>query len=120
MHKVTFLRVIFCVLSAASFLFFYLEKQNEKTKLLLEIPHLSASLKEIEEENMRLQYLVDRFENPANLMELMVQTSFSHLQFPVLDSIVVLPEGKHFAIPNQIESKPYPAHSRPIAFGARH
>ena len=100
-------------------MFFYLDKQNEKTKLLLEIPHLSATLKEVEEENMRLQYLVDRFESPANLMELMAKNHFSHLQFPLLDSIVVLPEGKHFTTPSQSQPQAYPAHSRPIALGAR-
>jgi len=70
-----------------------LEKQNSVTAARLEIPALRSELRAINEENTRLQYTVDAFENPETLLELLRQQEYSHLKHPFISQVVCLKEG---------------------------
>lgn len=83
-----FIRIFFCILSLAGFLYSYINKQNSITELRLQIPALEKELQTIVQENIRLQYEVDSFENPQHLMELARKPEFSHLKHPLLKDII--------------------------------
>lgn len=89
------LRLMICVLGIAYFQYRYLEKQNQVTKLRLEIPKISAAVKKFKEENSRLQFEIDQFENPAHLMEIARSAEFSHLKHPFLSDILTVKETEY-------------------------
>lgn len=91
MKKGILLRVLICVALLCFFLYAYIEKQNAITELRLEIPHALQELQVIEQENVRLQYEIDMFENPVHLMELARRPEFSHLKHPKQDDVVTIP-----------------------------
>lgn len=93
-----FIRVLFCILSLGSFLYAYINKQNSITELRLQIPVVAKELQLIKEENTRLEFEIDRFENPLHLMELSRQPQFSHLKHPLLNEIITL-EGSQGDVP---------------------
>lgn len=84
------LRIMICILAAGLTLFKFIDKQNELTELRLIIPQLAKEVKGIQEENIRLQYEIDRFESPIHLLELSRKPEFSHMKFPYLKDIVIL------------------------------
>ncbi len=77
-------------------LYSYLETQNELTQLKIRIPDVEKEIKIVREENRRLAYEIDQFENPAHLIELAHHPEFSHLKHPLLREILTVPEA--FAI----------------------
>jgi hypothetical protein len=87
------LKVFICLFTIGGYLYAYLEEQNEVTKLRMEIPRLGQDLKEISEENMRLRFEIESFENPKHLMELVLQNEYSHLKHPIVSDIVMVPQG---------------------------
>lgn len=87
-------RVLVCILAAGVTILAYIEKQNELTELRVAIPSIEKEVKELQEENIRLKYAVDRFESPIHLMELMNKPEYSHLKFPYLDQEVFLPKNE--------------------------
>jgi len=93
------LRILLCVLAVAYFQYLYLQKQNQITKLRLEIPKITGELKQIKEENTRLQFEIDQFENPTHLMELARNEEFAHLKHPFLSDILTIHS-------QEIEQKP--------------
>ena len=90
----TLLRLFFCIFVASSFLYSYVNKQNALTSLRLEIPPLAKEVKKLQEDNSRLEFEIDRFENPLNLMELARQPEYSHLKHPYTKDIIILPQGE--------------------------
>lgn len=98
------LRIFACIVIAGIALYAYIDKQNELTELRIAIPFLSKELKAIQEENTRLQYEIDRFESPIRLMELMRKPEFSHLKYPYLPEIIILPEPPPLFRANNAES----------------
>lgn len=84
------LQILLCILIATATIYVYIDKQNELTALRMEIPQLERQLHAIEEENIRLSYEINQFENPVHLMELSRKPEFSHLKFPSLDTVWVL------------------------------
>jgi hypothetical protein len=72
-------------------LYTYIDKHNELVELRLLIPQVSKDLKAIQEENMRLKYEIDRFESPIHLMELARKPEFSHLKYPQVSEVILLP-----------------------------
>jgi hypothetical protein len=66
------------------------DKKIEFMGLRLHIPLVIKELRSIQEENNRLQYEIERFENPSHLMELARKPEFGHLQHPLLQDIWVL------------------------------
>lgn len=90
--KVSVGRIFICLLVAGWTLYCYIDKNNDLVELRMTIPVVEGELKAMQEENMRLQYEIDRFESPLHLMELARQPEFSHLKYPSTDDIIILPE----------------------------
>ncbi|MCC5832640.1 MAG: septum formation initiator family protein [Chlamydiales bacterium] len=91
-----FIRVCLCILTMGLFLYAFISKQNDITELRLQIPIASRELQAIQQENVRLKFEIDRFENPAYLMELARRPQFSHLKHPLMNEIITIyvPEGR--------------------------
>lgn len=87
------LRLGLCLSVAGVFLYSYLEKQNELTELKILLPKIEKEVNLIREENRRLAYEVDRFENPAHLIEIAHYPEYGHLKHPLLKEILTVPEA---------------------------
>lgn len=87
-----YIRIAFCIFIAGVTLFFYIDRQNELTEIRLAIPALAKEVKSIQEENIRLRYEIERFESPIHLMELLRKPEFSHLHYPYVKDVLILPE----------------------------
>lgn len=87
------LRLGFCLSVFGFCLYSYLETQNELTHLKIRLPEVEKEVKLIQEENRRLGYEIDRFENPAHLIELAHHPEFAHLKHPLLKEILTVPEA---------------------------
>lgn len=84
------IRVWICIVVLSCALYGIIDKQNALTELRREIPTLMKEVKAVEKENTRLQYEVDRFESPMNLIELSRKPEFGHLRHPYTDDIIFL------------------------------
>lgn len=87
------IKITFCILVAALFLYAYIEKQNELVELRMKLPALDKEVKALNEENTRLQYEITQFESPIHLMELRKKPEFSHLKFPEKISVIILEDN---------------------------
>ncbi len=85
-----FIRFLFCILILGIFLYAYISKQNEIVELRLQIPAVAQELEVVEQENVRLQFEIDQFENPIHLMELSRKPEYSHLKHPFVNEIITL------------------------------
>lgn len=74
-------------------LYSYLNTQNELTHLKIQLPEVEKEIRLIREESRRLAFEVDRFENPAHLIELAHHPEYSHLRHPLLREILTVPEA---------------------------
>lgn len=90
-----------CLSFFALCLYSYLNMQNSLTKLRIEVPKLASELRQMQEENVRLKYAVVEFENPQQLLQLANSTFFSHLKFPLVKEVVVLPADPITRSPEQ-------------------
>lgn len=84
------LQSLLCLAIASWTLYLHIEGSNELTAMRLEIPKLEKEVKHLQKENQRLQFLIDSFESPLHLMELLRKPEFSHLKFPLEDEVVVI------------------------------
>ncbi len=85
--------MLICICVGGIFLYSYVDKQNAVTRRRLEIPVLAKEIKDLKEENTRLQYEIDLFESPEHLIELARHSEFAHLKAPMLKEIITLQEG---------------------------
>lgn len=90
-----YLRIFTCILTASLTLYAYIDKQNELTELRLAIPALAKNVRDIQDENRRLKYEIDRFESPIHLMELARKPEFGHLKYPYVKDVIFLPKGRN-------------------------
>ena len=93
MKQPKFVFALKCFLSLSMILFFaykYVDTLNLVTSKRLEIPKLQKKLKRLEEENIRLQYEVDKLENPAHLMHLSRRKEFQYLHYPAHNEVIIL------------------------------
>lgn len=74
-------------------LYSYLNTQNQLTRLKICLPEVEKEIKLIQEENRRLAYELDQFENPAHLIELAHRPEYAHLKHPLLKEILTVPEA---------------------------
>lgn len=74
-------------------LYSYLDTQNRVTHLKIQLPEVEKQIKLIQEENRRLAYQIDQFENPAHLIELARCPEYAHLKHPLLKEILTVPEA---------------------------
>lgn len=94
MKKGLFIRLVLCITFLGGCLYSYLNLQNSITQLRINIPQLASEVRRIEEENTHFQYEIEKFESPANLLEIAKKNSFSHLRFPVDSAVVTLKQAK--------------------------
>jgi cell division protein FtsL len=123
MYRGTLIRCILCIAILSIFLYCYIDKQNDLTELRLEIPTLAKEVKALCEENSRLRYEVERFENPENLLELARRPEFSHLKHPLVKEILTCQEGIALHTPSDEEKTEALLSQTPkptLAFGASH
>jgi len=85
--------VLVCILLFGFLLYSYVDRQNDVTRLRLEIPKIAKEIQDIKEENTRLQYEIDLFESPQHLMQLASCSEFSHLKHPLFKDVVRIDEG---------------------------
>ena len=90
MKKIFFVQVLVCAFSCGGVLYAYVRHQNDVTKVRIELPRLTREVRQLEEQNSRLRYEIERFENPKHLMELAKRPEFSHLKHPLIGEIFVL------------------------------
>lgn len=88
-----------------------IDKQNTLTRMRMQIPLLAKQLKEIQEENTRLQYAIDAFESPQHLLELSCQNAYAHLKHPLNSEVSACLAGTAIKPGNQ-EKVPLPHQPR--------
>lgn len=87
-------RLLICMIVVGVALYRHIDDSNQLTGLRLAIPILEKDVKEIAEENTRLQFEIDRFESPAHLLELARKPEFGHLKYPYADDIIIFYDCK--------------------------
>ncbi len=103
MKKDNFIRLLICIGCLSILVYSYINEQNAMTRLQLDIPKVAKEIRDLQEENTRLQYEIDLFESPAHLIELSRHTEFAHLKHPMLKDIVSLQEALALQ-PSSLES----------------
>lgn len=90
-------RLFVCVLIVGTTLYAYVHKHNTLTEMRIRLPLLTRELQAIEEENVRLQFSVEKFENPLHLMEIARKPQYAHLKHPSITDIITLqiPDKDH-------------------------
>lgn len=78
---------------AGSVLYAYIQNQNELTLLRMAIPGVVKEVRIIQEQNVRLKYKIDSFENPTYLMELAQKPEFAHLKHPYTKDLMLIPQS---------------------------
>lgn len=82
----------FCLTVFAFCLYSYLNVQNEVTQLKVRLPEVEKEIQLIQEENRRLCYQIEQFEDPARLMELVRNPEYAHLKHPLVKEVLSVPE----------------------------
>ena len=93
MTKNLLLKITFCLFVFGFCLYSYIDKQNKLTSLKIYLPELAKTVDIIKADNNRLQFEIERFENPAHLMELMRSPEYAHLKHPFVDEVLKVQEG---------------------------
>lgn len=83
-------RIFLCVLILGVTLYAYVRKHNVLTEARMRVPKLQQELALVQEENVRLGFAIEKFENPLHLMELARKPEFSHLKHPYSTDIIVV------------------------------
>lgn len=86
-------RLLVCLIAAGLTLYALIEQQNSLTELRLAIPALDKELKDIQQQNSQLSYELEAFSSPVHLLELARKPEFSHLKYPIISDVIVLPKG---------------------------
>ena len=93
MKTATLQKLGFLIVVLSFCLHFYVEKQNQLTKVKIQIPKLVKEIQLLKEESRQFLFQIDRFENPYHLMEMARMPQYSHLKHPFLENILTLPQG---------------------------
>lgn len=118
MKRTSIIGICTCLFFFGICLYSYLDMQNALTKVRIEVPRLSRALKCVEEENVRLKYAIEEFENPQKLMQLARGKDFSNLKFPLTKEVVVIKQG--LAVNDPFDRKLDPLTAQPhIALATR-
>lgn len=80
--------IVLCSLSL--FLFLYIREQNEILLLRRTIPVLEKQIREIEEDNLTLEYEIERNRSPENLLKLARNPTYGHLHFPEQNEVIIV------------------------------
>ena len=117
MKKIFFVQVLVCAFSCGSVLYAYVRQQNDVTKVRIELPKLTREVRQLEEQNSRLRFEIERFENPKHLMELAKRPDFSDLKHPLSREIFVLHTKEEESQEPQIQDK-FETRTRAIFIGS--
>lgn len=90
MNRYRFFRLVVFVCFFGGLLYAYVNKQNDLTKLQLEMPCLWSSLRQLEQENVALGFLIDKLESPEHLMRIADLPEYHYLHYPDEDSVYVV------------------------------
>ncbi|MBI5345845.1 MAG: hypothetical protein HZB76_01700 [Chlamydiae bacterium] len=93
MNRGLFLKIMICIFVFSLSLFSYVDKKNGLTTYKIEVPKLAREINTLKQQIKKLQYEVDQFENPTNLMQLAQRPEFNHLRHPLVDEVLTLKEG---------------------------
>jgi cell division protein FtsB len=114
------IRVLICIFVFGLCLYSYIDKQNELTQLRISIPTIVKEIKEIREENTRIQYEINQFESPQHLMELAREQAYKHLKHPLAKEILTLNEGNALHVLSEKKNRTIEVRARPtLAIGAK-
>ncbi|MCH1430841.1 MAG: hypothetical protein GWP59_09060 [Chlamydiales bacterium] len=83
-----------CLFALVVVFFSYIQRQNDLTTLRVFIPTRAKVLHDIKEENKRLQYQVDLFYSPSNLLRMSLKPEFGDLDFPYQDEVLLVDRNK--------------------------
>ena len=92
-------RLLVCVAILGIALYSYIDKHNHLTELRIKVPLLTKKLTTLQEENTRLQFEIEKFENPLNLMELSRKPQYGYLKHPLISDII------HVKLPQRIQNR---------------
>ena len=82
-------RFFLSVLIVGGALYAYVHKHNRLIEMRICLPLLARELQAIEEENVRLKFAVEKFENPLHLMEIARKPQYAHLKHPLITDIII-------------------------------
>jgi hypothetical protein len=120
MSKGMVARILICISVFGLCLYSYLDQQNEVTRLRLQIPVVAKEVKDLKEEDVRLQFEIDLFESPQHLMELIAHHEYSHLKHPLMKQIMQVSEGIALQLPVGEKGESVSHNLKPtLAMGAR-
>lgn len=71
-------------------LYAYVHKHNTLIEMRIRLPLLAKELQTTEEENERLKFSIEKFENPLHLMEIARKPQYAHLKHPLITDIIEL------------------------------
>lgn len=87
------IRLGFCLAVFGFSLYSYLDTQHRLTQLKISLPEVEKEMKLVREENRRLSYAIEQFENPAQLIEIAHRPEFAHLKHPLIKEVLTVPEA---------------------------
>ena len=94
-------KLFICLIILGLTLYAFIVKGNQVTEMRLAVPALAKKVRMLQEENSRLEYEIEQFENPIHLMELKMKPELSHLKFPYIEELITLPEPLPFEVHNE-------------------
>ena len=107
-----FYRLLACLTVFSFSIYSYLDKQNSCTELKMHLPKLTKEIQAIREVNAHLQYQIECFENPQNLLSLAGSPEYAHLKFPFTEEVLTVKEGLALEYSSPKEKKGNQAKSR--------
>lgn len=93
-----------CIFFIGFFLFCYLDRQNKVTEYQLKIPKVQKEIERLSQENQNLKAKINHFEHPSQLMSLLKQKDFSHLDYYHDHDVVCMQQGKELIKQEKVET----------------
>lgn len=81
-------RLICIVCFFALLLFLYIQEHHEILSLRMHIPQLEKEIRELNEENLRLEFSLQQFFNPHHLLQLAQDPAYGHLHFVSEEEVI--------------------------------
>jgi hypothetical protein len=84
------IRLFCCITILGLTLLAIVSKHNMLTEARMRLPLLAKQLQAVEEENVRLKFQIEKFENPLHLMLLARKPEYSHLKHPLMPDVITV------------------------------
>ena len=98
MNRGLLIRLCICLLVFSLCLYKYINRINELTEIKLALPKIEKKILSLKEENSKLKYEIDQFENPKRLMELAKSPEFAHLKHPLVKDILKIEKNSEYSV----------------------